>query len=1259
MDLQGKKPTKELMAAVIRAHHAGQVVIGIDTCPTGTGKTTSGAQFLDNLENFLATLDAATELKIVIIASQHRYLGNYWKPGTHEKAIRFLGAEEYARRVRAINNEILLASERMPEMIKDGLMPPDCPLRSNDAWHKEMSSLAERKKISMTQLRDVCRTHLQEKLAYVAPDRLLTPCNTACPLAGGTFFGVPSAKDQDPARYNVPQPTGVPTPRIALITSAKFRYRVAAFEVKDGQIRVRTADFQEISNAVILFEEACDVFESLLSTNDETASSTELLSDGAQTFEFLKKHRDQAPWVDTSYQLAASLYLDRTAQKAAKVVIGDTWLPINIYQASAKGKSDFLLPVSRDRVAVVMADAPRYILKPEGGAPGHPAYYRLLLTDGLSVSAGRGNYGPSAIRPTQPKRDASMPVHAPAPKADATVEAFTMPLGSIVSALFKRSIRSLVRYFHWSWNPEKMSISFRDFVSQRLQETLQFHSNVQRELRELVLSHIDCGDPVKNLRSAEEIFSEDYYYKHGIAYCEIHKPNAEAVEDDPLRLTLNISNAPPELMAYELLKRGNSLLFSSASIKLRSPYTNLNLDWLIRKHLGELTQVALKKDRIVIDMDDARWPELVRLKRWVIDDLLVVREWEQRPVRPIIFKIDREKESGDSEYLNAYEALVPEIRRLNKKGIPAIGIVLVNSYDHARELLRKFCYQHDELRIGELCGINTDTSRTGLSVLETWVRGGIQQKNAAGRSSPLQDSMLFDEIERVVARQMGMLLSRDDPMNGIVVSVRKKIGKGANLRNDLSGLKLGTAGRRYLGPHARLDPANPYVDFNFLAWAEHPRNMVNIVNYRRIAVMGISIGGREMQEKLTQRLRANDFFSIQRMMKWSRYGAAGVLDATLQELGRPVRCRTRLPVHRFVLLSNTHARLFMLGMGSSVSAEFLVTPDIKSLHTACTDYWLDSSVPCNGEGEGAAGWVSDIYRRTRKPSLSELKAVRDIRGFLGDPNTHVMGQTEFEGRLARALKDDYGTTQACRLVREEALVRLRASFIVVSYDLFCRAKVGGSVANTVILNHIDTGAVSVLSYRRKFPGKKAGNETMVLLKPREMFELAYPACDELAIRRVLDALVQSAVTHYQVKAALDTQDFLGAIIDGTHEAGDFLVIIAGMRLLIDAKTTALFSAYSPERRDLDSVRQEVLSKSRRLEQAEGFLPDAFIFANSGWECQDMWYYDELPDCPVPVYHMDACTTMNEAYMRVEFEKTLQGIVYHLQNRQSGSQQQRA
>ena len=1244
MDLLRNTPTKELMAAIIQAHLRGKVVIGIDTSPTGTGKTTSGAEFIHNLEKFLGPLDTTAHLKIVIIASQHRYLGNYWKPGMHEQAIRFLGAEEYARRVRTINNEVISATERETEMVKDGLIPQNCPLRGNDQWLQEMSNLAERKKINITHFREICRDHLQQKLMYTDPDKLFNPCNAACPLAGGEFFNIKMPDRKKRGRTAAFDSVHIESngPRIALITSAKFKYRAGAFYEKDGEVRVRTADFQDISEAIIVFEEACDVIESLLSSNDEMASSTELLSDGAQIWEFFKKRQNQAEWVQLFFQMSSSLYLDK---KDSSVVVSNTWVPINIHQLNPGRKSDFLLPVSRDRMSVVLADAPRYTVRKEGGDSGEPTFYRLLITDNLSTKALNRDYGVSIIKPVALNR----PFGGQAAALE-IVPPISSPLGSLVSAIFTRSIRPFVRYFYWTRNPSQ-AVPFRDYVGRAIYETLQVHSGVQKELRELATSRIDCGDPVKNLRHGGETFSEDYYYKHGIAYCEVHKPSSDATEEDPLKLTLNVSNAPPELLLYDLLKQGNSLLFSSASIKLRSPYTNANIEWLIRKHLGELAETSDKKDRIVIDMDDPRQGKLFRMKRDATNALFDSRDWDNNPITPKIFKINKDTESGDTEYIDAYQALLHEIKNLNTLGIPAIGIVLVNSYDHAKELLRRFSYQYDELHVGELYGINTDSNRPGLSILETWVKDGVQQHTATGKSSPIQDSMLFDEIERLVGRQMGTLLGKEAPSNGIVISVRKKIGKGSNFRNDLTGVKLGKAGRRYLGKGVKFVPENPFVDFNFIAWAEHPRNMVNMSNYRRIAVMGVSIGGREMQEKLTQKLKSGDFQSIQRMMKWSRFGVAGVVDNSLQELGRPVRCRTTLPAHRFALLSDTHARLFMLGMGHCRGEEILITPDIESLLRACTEYWIHSSVSCGGENNGAAQWVSDVYQSGKPPDVAELKAVRDIRSFLADINTHVMPKSEYEAKITRVLKEDYEHDKKSQKTRENALAKLRFSYIAVPYDLFCRAKVGGLHANSVILNHVDSDAASVATYRRKFPGKKQGQETVMILKPRELAELAYPACDEFAIRRALDQIVHSTVTSYTVKSSLDSTDFMGAIIDGTHEAGDFMINVGGLNLLLDAKTTALRSEHNPELRSQASIAKEVLNKVRRVEKAEHVKLDAFVFANSGWECQDMWYYDDIAECPIYVYHMDACTTMHENRMRVEFEKTLQGIVEHIRRRQ--------
>lgn len=160
----------------------------------------------------------------------------------------------------------------------------------------------------------------------------------------------------------------------------------------------------------------------------------------------------------------------------------------------------------------------------------------------------------------------------------------------------------------------------------------------------------------------------------------------------------------------------------------------------------------------------------------------------------------------------------------------------------------------------------------------------------------------------------------------------------------------------------------------------------------------------------------------------------------------------------------------------------------------------------------------------------------------------------------------------------------------------------------------------------------------------------------MAIRTVLASLQEHAICRYEVKSALDTSDFNGAIKNGTHEAGDFLVQMRGFSLLLDAKSTSVHSTYNPSERDQADVGREVLGKCARFHQAYGRFPDAFIFVTSGWDYQDAWLTEDVPGC-VPIFHMDACTSMSAQRMNVEFDKTLQEITGVLESMRSQSDNQ--
>ncbi|MEM5314789.1 hypothetical protein [Paraburkholderia sp. JHI869] len=1249
MALSTNSPTKALLAEVIRSHLAGKLVVGADTSPTGTGKTTSSSQFFHDPESFLQSIGKSTDLKVVIVASQHRYLGNYWVKGNHQLAIRFLGADEYARRLRKIAKAAPSAAAQEEEMVCDGLIPHRCPLRGNSDWQKSLLGAAERSKaITFTDYREICKGHLKEKLESSDPAQLFDACNHACPLAGGAFFGVALPHDSPDGKKGHARHPG--HPRLALLTTAKFRYRAAAFYLHHGEIMVRTPDFQDIRDAVILFEEAADAFASMLGYVDEKAVSTELLSTAALAHELFNRRQFEHDWIKHFCQRTATIYLGAARDT---IVQDGKWMPVNVYQQDPKHRGDYLLPVSRDRSALAMADYARYATHKETDGNGAQLSFSLLIK---GVDPPETAYSPDVVKPARvdPKVAAT---RRAAPGNVIPMPPMTASLGPLVQAIYAMAIKPFVRFFPYTHH-RAGSLTFREHVSNELNKTFQLHRPVREALRDLALSKIYSESNVKSLRDSEQdVFAEDYYYKHGIAYCEVHRPQRDATERDPLHITLNVSYPPPEQLVYNLLRQHNSIIFSSATLRLKSPYTNLNLDWILRKHLGDLAEQDGAVKHEVIDLDDPGRPELHRLKRLATDRLIEARHWEDRPLPVCIFKTSNDKE--DTEYLEGYQALITEIRSLNKLHVPAIGIVMVNSYAHAEELLRRLEYAHVALNIGELYAVNTDFDRfdrPGLSTLDTWITGGEIQRGANGTPNPMREPMLFDDLEAAVSARMGPLLSRAKPLNGLVVSVIQKIGKGASFRVDLTNVKLGRCGRAYLGDGIDVDRADPCVDFNLVAFAEHPRNLVNVANYRRIAVQGVSIGGRDMQEKLTQQLRCGEFKPIQCAMKWSRFGALAVTDLTVQGAGRMTRCRTPLPVHRRFILSDKQARLVMLGLGYCSPGDLLFTPDLARIRDTCLDYWMEATIACTDEDAGAAEWVSNVYRQGGKRSArryAELKAVRDIRTFLSQPEHYVFSsQDAFDKATAGAFQDDYGVIPQDLAVRDTALARLRQSYLRTSTMQLARASVSKRSIE-IILNH-GPGRLSLISYRQKLPPTRGRNPVM-LLKPRELHEIAYPAADEAAVLRMLDAFQARGDVSFQVQSALDNARFMHPIRNGTHEAGDFYLLIKGFKLLLDNKTTGTGSIHNPELRGVDSVRAEVLSKTARFERGTGIKVDAFVFANSGWNLQDMWYPDVIPRCGVPVFHMDACTTLSPARMAIEFQHTLTEIVTYLATRRSAAQ----
>ncbi len=1230
MDILQDTPTKALLAAVLRSHLAGNAVIGIDPSATGTGKTTSGSQFFNNLESFLDEVEHDHQLKVVIVASQHRYLGNYWTPHSHQRAIRFLGAEEYTRRLKERFNVSPDEQVVAEHLVQEGLVPHHCPLRDTPAWVHALGATADRKRITLTDYRKVCRKHLLIKLPQQDPGTLFEPCNHACPLAGGAFFDSRPAETTGASSQTMF--SGHERPRLALLTSAKFRYRAAFFHALHGDIKIRTVDFQDIRNAVILFEEAADVFETMLGYVDDKAVSTELLSTTALIHELFNRHQFEHDWIRRFSLKTSAIYFNDAKDT---IVQNGQWVPVNVFQFNPAERSDYLLPVCRDRCALVMADFPRYSLHRQGGVGGAHRYFSLHL---------RGSEPAPPALPRQRVKLALEQALSPPAIAIGNIIPMTAPLVNLVRATFSHAIQPYVRYCRWTY---RAAVPFREHVANELHETFQLHDAVHQEMLNLALSEIDYGASVKNVRDkTQDVFAEDYYYKHGIAYCEVHRLSGDTTERDPLKITLNVSNPPPELLLYNLVKGRNSLVLSSASLRVKSLYTNINLDWLLRKFHDDQPAGPVKHE--VIDMDDPARAALYQAKQQATHDLFRARRWHERPLDVHVFEAARDAAAGDGEYLDGYVALARQIKALNSKGIPAIGIVMVNSYAHARELLRRLLHASDELSLGELYGIDTDTSSSGLSVLETWLHAQSMPLTASEMPTQAREAMLFNEIETVIATRMGSLLGGAELLNGLVVSVFRKIGKGATFRLDLGQVRLSRHGRAYLGKGIQVKAANPFVDFNLLAFAEHPRNLVNKANFRRVAVHAVSVGGREMQEKLSQKLLANNYREIQRALKWSRYGVLAVFDVSIQGDGRITRCRTPLPASRHLLMSAKHARLFMLGMGYCAPGDLLITPDLAQIDAVCHAYWISHTIPCEHENDGVAEWVGQAYAGT--PALATLKAIRDVRMFLARPQHHLLTGKVFEKLLCTAFLDDYDAR-----IKQYAMDRLRNSYMTVTRDQLDRASVQER-CNDIILNHGER-RLSVISYRQRKPSKRAGNDVIMLLKPRELYELAYPAADEVAIMKALASLEHNPITRFSVQSAIDHVHFMGPIQQGTHEAGDFYLETRGIKLLLDAKSTTLNSPRGPAMREPGSVLQEVRAKLARFTKGSGLVPDGFVFANSGWPLQNMWYRDELPGCELPVFHMDACTTLRPEKMAIEFARTLNEIVSYIEVSHEGKNRQ--
>ncbi|NHZ97542.1 hypothetical protein [Massilia sp. CCM 8734] len=1202
-------PTKLLLSELIRQHIAGKTVIGLDTSPTGTGKTTSGSEFFRDLNDFLINTDENHTLKIVIVASQHRYLGQYWKNGYYKDAIRFLGSQEYARKLLEITQgkEMTVPVAVADEIVKEGLTPWNCPLQEDSEWLEEFAALAPRPTVALPEFRSVCRKHLLPRLQTTAPDVLFHPCNRSCPIAGGDFFsGQEAASPHQPAMQEIQKPGA---PRIALITAAKLRYRAASFTESNGEIVEQAIDFKEIERAIFVFEEANEVFETSMSYVDENSAAIEYLSCASLISEFFRRRRKQNKTLKRFYDRSRTIYLTSRSNAICKK---GTWLPVNIYMAPSKTKRGqarpgHLMSVCRDRASIAIGDIPKFDLTINGGNGGIPQSYRLEIND------------------TAPSQ-----------------------LTVVIRSIFRKAIIPFVRHFVRAEAMAGAPVNTRR-VTQEVYETLQMHSATARELIALATSSIDSERSGRNIRSpGNNTFADDHYYLHGVAFAEIrHRENTKN-DDHPSSLSLFVSHAPPEQTLFRLLQARNSILLSSASVKLRSPLTNLNLDWLLSKHRGILGSLPDGADRVVLDLDQRGSP-LNEKKDAIVNELFDVRRWEQNTPDIRIFPV---RDGDEREYEDGLNALLAKIEELNAIDVPVVCIVATNSYRNARKILRRLTDLCEDARIGELIGINTDRVKQGLSVMERWVSNDAPARAANGLVVASEHSMLFDSIEDGVARCMGRLLGCEQVRNGIVVGVYKKMMRGANFRVDTQNVVLSRIGKNYLRHQHEAGESHRYLDFNGVVFAEHPRSFVTSDNYRRVAIQAISIGDRTLQQELTAKLRAGSVIPIQHAVKWSDFGAMAVVDLTNQGVGRFVRCRVPLPAHRFLILSDKHARLFMLGNGGSRPDEIMTTPDLRVLSVACKQYWIDRTISCDGEDGGVAEWISRSYKGGVPLTPIELEAIRDVRDFLSDPSNHAIPASTFLSVISAAIRTRIPGSGPAARVRAACEQALHSSYIRTSKE---ERTLACAKTNTYIIRHAGSGRISLLSYPRYPSNMKSIKGELMLLKPRELFEIAYPAGDERAIEMALRAIRGRDYLEYEVKAAIDHETFMGAVLDGSHEAGDFLVTMDGVNLLLDCKTTAIASKYSPWNRSREDLADEVTKKTRRLAASTGKNADAFVFMCSAWPYHDMWYTDSFlqEDCNVPVYWMDACTLLNAARMPLELKTTLTFIVNAIKSGRNG------
>jgi len=140
-----------------------------------------------------------------------------------------------------------------------------------------------------------------------------------------------------------------------------------------------------------------------------------------------------------------------------------------------------------------------------------------------------------------------------------------------------------------------------------LYEASQRHDNIMQYINSLAWSKRQIGQPDSADEDAFDILDE--FFLRGYELVEATQTDGRQID-----VKVRLSQGSPEGMLHHLASAGNTLYLSSASVTIRSAVTNVDLDWLRRRH--QVTTLPHEAGQQVLDEKTAakRIPSLIWAK---------------------------------------------------------------------------------------------------------------------------------------------------------------------------------------------------------------------------------------------------------------------------------------------------------------------------------------------------------------------------------------------------------------------------------------------------------------------------------------------------------------------------------------------------------------------------------------------------------------------------------------------------------------------